>query len=124
MLEWCHRDLDGADRLPSTRRLRDALTASEQRNDCAIAAFGGHLETLKWLHRSGFSMNEWTCTRAAEGGHLETLKWARENGCPWDCNVLRRAEARGHDGVAAWARNNGCPAEASFPLRHFVVDDE
>ena len=114
VLEWCHRYLDGADRLPSTRRLRDALTASEQRNDCAIAAFGGHLETLKWLHRSGFSMNEWTCTRAAEGGHLEVLEWARENGCPWDCNALRRAEARGHARVAAWARENGCPAEATF----------
>ena len=106
------------------RRLRDVLTASEQRNDCAIAAFGGHLDALKWMHHSGYGVNEWTCTRAAEGGHLETLKWARENGCPWDCNVLRRAEARGHDRVAAWARNNGCPAEASFPLRHFVVDDE
>jgi len=106
------------------RRLRDVLTASEQRNDCAIAAFGGHLDALKWMHHSGYGVNEWTCTRAAEGGHLETLKWARENGCPWDCNVLRRAEARGHDRVAAWARNNGCPAEASSPLRHFVVDDE
>ena len=106
------------------RSLRDVLTASEQRNDCAIAAFGGHLDALKWMHHSGYGVNEWTCTRAAEGGHLEALKWARENGCPWDCNVLRRAEARGHDGVAAWARNNGCPAEASFPLRHFVVDDE
>ena len=120
VLRWCHGAVDGSNdivppRLP--RRLRDVLTASEQRNDCAIAAFGGHLDALKLMMRGfGFGANEWTCTRAAEGGHLEVLKWARENGCPWDCNVLRRAEARGHARVAAWARDNGCPAEASDRL--------
>ena len=126
LTEYCH-DVPSAafaDRFRRPRRLRDVLTASEQRNDCAIAAFGGHLDALKWMHHSGYDVNEWTCTRAAEGGHLEVLEWARENKCPWDCNVLRRAEARGHDRVAAWARNNGCPAEASFPLHRFVLVDD
>jgi len=78
------------------RRLRDVLTASEQRNDCAIAAFGGHLDALKWMHHSGYGVNEWTCTRAAEGGHLETLKWARENGCPWVEEIRERAAEMGY----------------------------
>ena len=25
-----------------------------------------------------------TCAVAAEGGHLEVLQWARANGAPWD----------------------------------------
>ena len=121
VLRWCHGTVDGEvvdlepPRVPR-ERLRDVLrlTASEQSNDCAIAAFGGHLDALKLMTGGfGFWFNEWTCTRAAEGGQLDVLKWLRENGCPWDCNVLRRAEARGHARVAAWARDNGCPAEAS-----------
>ena len=99
------------------RRLRNVLTESEQRNDCAIAAFGGHLDALGRMHHSGYGVNEWTCTRAAEGGHLEVLEWARENGRPWDCRGMRRRRR-----AATTASRRGfeqpCPAE-ELPLRRF-----
>ena len=58
---------------------------------CNLAARGGHLEVLKYLHENGCPWNEDTCWHAAEGGHLEVLKYAHEKGCPWDENTCSSA---------------------------------
>ena len=54
---------------------------------CGYAAFGGQLDTLKWLRQNGCEWDSQTCSMSAEGGHLEILKWAREQGCEWDSEV-------------------------------------
>ena len=46
------------------------------------AAFGGHLDVLKWARENGCEWDSWTCAYAAQNGHFDVLKWARENGCP------------------------------------------
>ena len=46
------------------------------------AAYGGHLDVLKWTRENGCEWDWRTCSNAAENGHLHVLKWARENGCP------------------------------------------
>ena len=79
---------------------------------CAYAARGGRLEVLKWAHENGCPWDEETCSNAAGGGHLETLKWARENGCPWDERTCRYAAENGHLETLKWARANGCPWDA------------
>ena len=45
---------------------------------------------------------------AAFGGHLDVLKWARENGCEWDSDTCSDAALNGHLSVLKWARKNGC----------------
>ena len=39
------------------------------------------------------------CEYAAWGGHLEVLKWAREHGCPWDEEECGAAAAGGHQAM-------------------------
>ena len=77
---------------------------------CALlAAYGGHLEVLKWARENGCSWDEDTCARAARWGYLEVLKWARENGCPWDKSTCADSVVEGgHLEVLQWARMNGC----------------
>jgi len=76
---------------------------------CRCAAWGGHLETLKWARENGCPWNEDTCTGAAYSGQLEALQWARENGCPWNEETCWAAAKGGHLEVLQWARENGCP---------------
>ena len=63
---------------------------------CAYAAWGGHLEVLKWARENGCPWNVSTCANAARGGHLEVLKWARANDCSWDEQTCAWAARGGH----------------------------
>ena len=63
---------------------------------CYNAAFGGHLEVLRWARSQGcpwdedlFPHQQATCA-AAEGGHLKVLKWLIKEGCPYDKRECRR----------------------------------
>ena len=47
---------------------------------CAIAALGGHFETLRWARDNGCEWNALTTMFAARGGHFEILKYLR-----WGC---------------------------------------
>ena len=76
---------------------------------CALAAEGGHLETLQWLRSQGCAWDQYTCAWAATHGHLKCLQWARSEGCPWDESTCSSAAERGHLEVLRWARDNGCP---------------
>jgi len=76
---------------------------------CWGAAEHGHLEVLKWARANDCSWGEWTCAHAAMGGHLEVLKWVRANDCPWDENTCFRAADGGHLEVLKWAHENGAP---------------
>jgi len=39
-----------------------------------VAAEGGHLAVLKWLHNTRCPWDSWTCSAAAASGHLAVLK--------------------------------------------------
>src|SRR5690348_12459849 len=58
---------------------------------CAILAFHGHLETLKWVRRQGCPWDVDTCAEAAAKGHLAILKWVRSQGCPWNPSTCSEA---------------------------------
>jgi hypothetical protein len=79
---------------------------------CATAAYGGHLELLKWARANGCDWDSRTCEDAALEGHLEVLQWARANGCPWDAVTCQCAAGGGHLEVLQWARANGCPCNS------------
>src|SRR3982751_5585264 len=74
---------------------------------CENAAYGGHLEVLKWLRENGAPWNEAVCSSAAKRGHLEVLKWLRGNDAPWDVGVCSGAAYGGHLEVLKWLRENG-----------------
>ena len=67
-------------------------------NTCGWAAFGGHLELVKWLRAKGCPWGTWTSKLAARGGHLEVLQWmrAQDPPCPWNWQVCYHAASAGH----------------------------
>ncbi|WZN61835.1 ankyrin repeat protein [Chloropicon roscoffensis] len=82
-----------------------------------MAAYGGHLELVKWLRAKGCPWNEKTSSNAAHGGHLEVLQWlrAQDPPCPWDDDVCYYAAGNGHLDVLRWARRQGCPWDTQAP---------
>jgi hypothetical protein len=68
----------------------------------------GHLDVVKWCHEIGCPWDEKTCASAAENGHLDVIKWCRENGCEWDCYSCSNAAKNGHLDVIQWCHENGC----------------
>jgi hypothetical protein len=76
----------------------------------ACAAWGGHLDVLKWLLREHHCpWDERTCTMAAAGGHLDVLKWAQKYHCPWDEGTCMRAAEAWHLQVLRWAMEHSAP---------------
>ena len=76
---------------------------------CRRAAFGGHLDVLKYLRSQGCPWDSWTCDWAAQKGHLKVLKWARHNGCPWSKWSCTWAAEDGHLDVLKWLRSQKPP---------------
>ncbi len=61
------------------------------------------------------------CAGAASGGQLETLKWmrARTPPYPWNGKVYGAAASFGHVHVLDWAWEHGCPEnKGDYPNRH------
>jgi hypothetical protein len=105
-------DVRGAQRRAATWRCFSGRARTAARGDeytCKYAAYGGHLDILKWARANGCPWGRTTCAFAAEGGHLEVLQWARENDCPWDERTCATAAYGGHLDVLKWARENGYP---------------
>ena len=75
---------------------------------CASSAYGGQLEVLRWSREHGCEWNAGTCEMAAFGGHLDVLMWAREHHCEWDVATCNAAAQGGHLEVLKWARENHC----------------
>jgi hypothetical protein len=46
-----------------------------EKDTCECAAFGGHLDCLKYAHENGCQWDENTCAQAAAGGNLDCLKY-------------------------------------------------
>ncbi|WZN65063.1 hypothetical protein HKI87_11g66200 [Chloropicon roscoffensis] len=84
---------------------------------CRFAAYGGHLEVLKWLRAKGCPWGISTSSWAAHGGHLEVLQWMRAQHppCPWGSNLCYFAALKGHLEVLRWARSQGCPWDGRAP---------
>ena len=79
------------------------------------AARSGNLELVKWLQAMGCGYSFWsteTCKMAAQGGALEVLTWLHLNKCPWEpAEVCKYAALRGNLEMLRWARENGCDWE-------------
>ena len=51
---------------------------------CYNAAFGGHLEVLKYLKSEGLALDGAISVTAAEGGHIDVLKYLNSEGVEFD----------------------------------------
>ena len=90
---------------------QEKLSKLWAKETCGWAAFGGHLEVMKWLRAKGCPWGTWTSKLAARGGHLEVLQWmrAQDPSYLWDLDVCYSAASEGHLEVLRWARSQGCP---------------
>ena len=79
---------------------------------CVMAACGGHLEVLMWLHSTGCTWDASTCAAAAGIGRLDVLRWARDHGCPWNLSMCTCAAQAGQLEVLQWVRENDADGEA------------
>ena len=76
----------------------------------ALAAAGGHLETLQRLRAEGCPWDTRTCDAAVERGRVEVLRWALEAGCPLQRQKATLVAARNGDvNVLALLRSFDCP---------------
>ena len=101
---------DAAERgyVSTLKCLRRRGRVKNERLLCAAAARIGDLAELKALRAVKWPWQTGTCSFAAWGGHLEVLKWA-PNDCPWDVETCGSAAEGGHLDVLEWARENGAP---------------
>lgn len=75
------------------------------------AAYGGHNHIISWVLEK-FNCNTKSlevCTFAAYGGKLETLKFLKQKNFPWDYRVLIYAVINGDIDMIKWTLMNGCP---------------
>lgn len=68
------------------------------------AAKHGNLELLKWTQSQNPPgvLSENTSMIAAAGGHVNILQWLHAHGCPWNQDVMYVAAAGGHMSVFEW----------------------
>ena len=86
---------------------------------CTTAAEFGHLHVLKYLlpleHSRELGETK-TCAMAAWGGHLECLKFARIMGCDWDYETSSFASRNGHLACLQYALEEGCESDEDVIL--------
>jgi hypothetical protein len=86
---------------------------------CTTAAEFGHLHLLKYLlpleHSRELGETK-TCAMAAWGGHLECLKFARIMGCEWDHKTVSSASRNGHFACLKFALDEGCESNEDVIL--------
>ena len=73
-----------------------------------VAAFGGHLEVLRWLDgRDGLCVDESTFAAAARSAdNFRVLSWLRDRRrCPWSEETCSAAAECGNLGVLKWLRS-------------------
>lgn len=74
-------------------------------NYCAVAAYCGRLEILKWAHSHGYLWDKKCCLYAGGTGHLHILQWAHAEGLPIYEDTFIIAARRGHLNILQWARS-------------------
>jgi len=78
------------------------------RNTCANAAGGGHLELLKWAYANGAPLDTLAWDLAAKCGKLPVLRWAQQIGdTRWLADACLQATVGGQLDVLQWAKANG-----------------
>ena len=115
-----------------------ANECSIDREACANAALGGHLEVLKYLHEEAkapwgsataswaaakghlhvleylverkYEYSEWACMHTAKNGHLDCLKYLHETAkAPWNSQAVYYAHEKNQTECLQYLLDNDCP---------------
>lgn len=82
-----------------------------------LAAGGGHLDCLTYLHSLQCSWNSEACEVAARNGHCECLIYLHENGCEWSAEaVVQGAASYGHLPCLQYLVKMGCTVSSNTLL--------
>jgi hypothetical protein len=95
--------------------------AHYDRVTCAIAAYKGSLDCVKYLHNKGVELHYIIMSAAAENGNLECIKYLHENGCPWSEDVFVICKTYRYKDCLQYALKHGCP---SVHNKNIIVDDD
>lgn len=77
---------------------------------CRGAAYGGHLDCLKYLCQKGYFCDYYVFAAAADRGNLHILKYLCENASiRWDKQTCSSAAGKGHLECLKYLRSQGCP---------------
>lgn len=76
-----------------------------------IAAEYGNYETVMYLIKRGYKMEESACKKASMNGHLDLLMLLRRYKCPWDSKTCNSAINSENLDIYQWAIENGCPVD-------------
>ena len=78
--------------------------------DLTIACVRGHLECLSLFKAQGVMPSEWHCALTAFYGRLEALKYLHEvMYAPWDKSTCLSANLGKNEDCFSYAYKNGCP---------------
>jgi len=82
---------------------------------CGYAAYGGHLEVVKWMQAlEGCPWdNLRVCEAAVHGKHLGVLEWLHDIAWTWNVDVCVYAARRGNMEMLKWLLGKGCPCDES-----------
>eukprot|EP00051_Salpingoeca_urceolata_P031058 m.493523 g.493523 ORF g.493523 m.493523 type:complete len:422 (+) comp37300_c0_seq1:199-1464(+) len=83
----------------------------------SLAAHGGHLELIKYVHKMGSSLTGRAVRVAAFGGHLDVLRFFHDNGVVFNEDAMAAAAESGHVSVLSYLRDLGCPMNTDACLR-------
>ena len=88
------------------------------RDMAKLAAKGGHVDVLKWLHEKGEIsgvISKVIMDIGAEGGHIDIMDFCLENGCTADENTAEEAARSGNLQALKWLRSHGeCPWRETY----------
>jgi len=119
LLQFFH-DMDAADFEASrSKRRRTNSWWSSAEDSIYMAAIGGHLAVLEWIHANRAQMCRVIAMNDAAGqGHLEVVKWLhakRSEGCT--SYAMDSAASHGHLEVVKWLhanRTEGCSDQSMY----------
>jgi hypothetical protein len=74
----------------------------------STAASKGHVAMCKYLHSRQCPWSVHSTERAAFGGHVDLLRWLIDTGCPFEaCELCKEAAAKGHVEVLTYLQQQG-----------------
>jgi hypothetical protein len=113
-----------AGRATTVQWLLEEKHCTLQSTSSALAAVGGHLNVLIYLHKIKSPFHPNTSMRAARNGHLNILQFLHAYGYAWHADTCKAAAHGGHLSILQWLYEQECPRDAAMLKRDAAAADK